>query len=47
MLVKGEALRNARVSAVMRLDNLDDALEHLVAQVHGRMVDLPGLTLIY
>lgn len=47
VLVKGEALRNVRVSAVVRLDNLDDALKHLVAQVHGRIVDLPGLTLIY
>jgi transmembrane sensor len=47
VLVKGEALRNVKISAVMRLDNLDEALKHLVAQAHGRIVELPGLTLIY
>ena len=47
VLVKGEALRNVRVSAVMRLDNLDDALKHLAAQARARIVELPGLTLIY
>ena len=47
VLVKGEALRNVQISAVMRLDNLDDALKHLAAQAHARIIDLPGLTLIY
>lgn len=47
VMVQGDALRNVQVSAVMRLDNLDDALKRLVAQAHGRLVDLPGLTLIY
>lgn len=47
VLVKGEALRNVRVSAVMRLDNLDDALKHLAVQARARIIELPGLTLIY
>lgn len=47
VLVKGEALRNVKISAVMRLDNLDDALKRLAAQAHARIIDVPGLTLIY
>ncbi len=47
VLVQGEALRKVQISAVMRLDNLDDALKHLAAQAHARIIDLPGLTLIY
>lgn len=47
VLVKGEALRKVQISAVMRLDNLDDALKRLAAQAHARIIDLPGLTLIY
>ena len=47
VMVKGDALREARISAVMRLDNLDEALKHLAAQAHGQVLDLPGLTLIY
>lgn len=47
VLVQGEALRKVQISAVMRLDNLDDALKRLAAQAHARIIDLPGLTLIY
>lgn len=47
VVVKGDTLRAMRISAVMRLDNLDDALKHLAQQAHGRILDLPGLTLIY
>jgi len=47
VMVRGEALRNVQISAVMRLDNLDDALKRLAVQVHARIIDLPGLTLIY
>ena len=31
----------------MRLDNLEDALKRMAAQAHGRVLNLPGLTLIY
>ena len=47
VVVKGDTLRGVKISAVMRLDNLDDALKHLAQQAHGRLLDLPGLTLIY
>ena len=47
VVVKGDTLSAVRISAVMRLDNLDDALKHLAQQAHGRILDLPGLTLIY
>jgi len=47
VLVKGDALRKVRVSAVVRLDNLDSAIELLAAQARARVVELPGLTLIY
>ena len=47
VMVKGEALRDVRISAVMRLDNLEDALKRMAAQAHGRLLSLPGLTLIY
>ncbi|TDF82094.1 DUF4880 domain-containing protein [Pseudomonas sp. H9] len=47
VMVKGEALRNVQISAVMRLDNLDDALKRLAMQAHARIIDLPGLTVIY
>lgn len=47
VMVKGDALRDVRISAVMRLDNLDDALKRLAAQANGRVLDLPGMTLIY
>lgn len=45
--VKGEALGNVKISAVMRLDNLDDALRRLASQAQASIVELPGLTLIY
>lgn len=47
VVVKGDALRKVRVSAVVRLDNLDAAIERLAAQARARVVELPGLTLIY
>lgn len=47
VMVKGDALRDVRISAVMRLDNLNDALKRMATQAHGRVLDLPGLTLIY
>lgn len=47
VMVKGDALRDVRISAVTRLDNLNDALKRIAAQANGRVLDLPGLTLIY
>lgn len=47
VMVKGDALSDVRISAVMRVDHLDDALKRLADQAHGRVLDLPGLTLIY
>ncbi|MEE1867553.1 MULTISPECIES: FecR family protein [Pseudomonas] len=47
VMVKGEALRDVQISAVMRLDNLDDALQRLATQAHARIIEFPGLTLIY
>lgn len=47
LIVRGETLREARISAVMRLDSLDEGIKHLAAQSHARVLDLPGLTLIY
>lgn len=47
VLIKGEALRKVRVSAVVRLDNLDTAVRLLAAQARARSLELPGLTLIY
>lgn len=47
VLIRGYALRKVRVSAVVRLDNLDAAVTLLAAQARARSVELPGLTLIY
>ncbi|WP_318652591.1 FecR family protein [Pseudomonas sp. PDM05] len=47
IVVKGDTLRAVPISAVMRLDNLDDAVKRLAQQAHGRILDLPGLALIY
>lgn len=47
VLIKGDALRKVRISAVVRLDNLDAAVTLLAAQARARVVELPGLTLIY
>ncbi|WP_284357263.1 FecR family protein [Pseudomonas putida] len=46
-VVRGEALRRLPVSAVARIDHVDDALRQLASQAHARVLELPGVLLIY
>ncbi|MBK5002787.1 DUF4880 domain-containing protein [Pseudomonas sp. S31] len=46
-LVRGEALGRLPVNAVVRTDNVDDALRQLAAQAHAKVMQLPGVLLIY
>lgn len=46
-LVRGEALRRLPVTAVARTDHIDDALKQLARQAHARVLELPGVLLIY
>ncbi|EPJ2810446.1 FecR family protein [Pseudomonas putida] len=46
-LVRGDALRRLPVNAVARVDHVDDSLRQLARQAHARVLELPGLMLIY
>ncbi|WP_370526256.1 FecR family protein [Pantoea sp. Ap-967] len=46
-VVRGDALRRLPVSAVARLDHVDDALRQLAGQAHARVLDVPGFLIIY
>lgn len=47
ILVRGEALRRLPVNAVVRVDHVEDALRQLAEQAHARVLELPGVLLIF